>query len=131
KKDDPKQEEKTPSAFSPDARLLATASDKVISVTEAQTQRELMRIQGHRERVTSLAFSPDGKLLASGSRDKTISLWDIATGRRLQVPGPVVNVNFSPDGRTLTSREADKTVREWDVPTGKEVKKSKEKDKEK
>jgi WD40 repeat protein len=121
-----------PSAESPDKRLQATGTDKAILVVEAQGQRELLRLRGHTDRVTALAFSPDGKLLASGSADRTVGVWDVATGRMLwrgKVGRDVTRVAFSPDGRTLTSREADRTVREWEIPTGKQLKQFKEKDK--
>jgi WD40 repeat protein len=39
-------------------------------------------LKGHVRDVTAVAFSPDGKTLASGSRDKTIKLWDVAPGKK-------------------------------------------------
>ncbi|MFM6221213.1 MAG: WD40 repeat domain-containing protein, partial [Dolichospermum sp.] len=36
-------------------------------------------LKTHKNKVFSVAFSPNGKLLASGSDDKIIMLWDLAT----------------------------------------------------
>jgi WD40 repeat protein len=113
---------------SPDDKLIATANDKVITILDAATQKELIRIQGHTERVTALAFSPDGKMLASGSVDKSVRLWDLATGRevrRLQGANSIEALSFSPDGKTLTAKESDKTTRVWEVATGKVISQTK------
>ena len=55
--------------------------------------------------------------------DKTIKLWDVATGKEqatLKGPRPVVSVAFSPDGKTLASGSWTETIKLWDVATGKE-----------
>ena len=65
-------------------------------------------------------------MLASGSRNRTIKLWDVASGRELRTlsghTGDVLSVAFSPDGKTLASGAfRDYTIRLWDVASGREL----------
>ena len=66
-----------------------------------------------------VAYSPDGRLLASGSADKTVRIWDLATGQEIRTlvghTDWVTGVSFSPDGRRLASSSYDGTVKIWDL----------------
>ena len=103
-----------------DAPILRFAQGNLLGLT--QTNRERHRLL-HDSRVSSIAFSPNGKTLVSGSSDKAVRVWDVATGQPIGHPfqgheAAVTSVAFSPDGQTLVSGSVDQTVRLWDSITG-------------
>jgi len=67
--------------------------------------------------------SPDGTRFVSGNDDKTVRVWDAATGQQVGDPltgrtAPMESVAFSPDGTCIAPGSFDKTVRLWDAATG-------------
>ncbi len=73
------------------------------------------------------AYAPDGRLVATGGQERTIRLWNTATGRTVRIlrghTDDVTALAFSRDGRFLLSGsfDADETVRLWDVGHGRQV----------
>jgi WD40 repeat protein len=68
--------------FSPDGKLLASCSGEmtIIRLWDPETGACQKTLVGHTYWATAVVFSPDGKTLVSALDDKTIRLWDLATG---------------------------------------------------
>jgi WD40 repeat protein/serine/threonine protein kinase len=80
------------------------------------------RFRGHTGPVRCLAISSDGKRALSGGDDKTLRLWDLASGVELRRfdghTDAVMAVAFDANGRRAVSGGADRAVRLWNVDTG-------------
>jgi uncharacterized protein with WD repeat len=114
------------------ALLLVLLCAKAASCQTADTHASALKVQprqaratlkGHSHYVHAVAFSPDGKTLATTSSDRTVKLWDVATGKQMgghaAHTAVVTSVAFSPDGKTLASAAWDLSVQLWDVAGGK------------
>ena len=92
---------------------------------EIQREPSVEIFRGHTDMVGSVSWSPDGKQIASGSSDKSVRIWDAATGKQLtELAGhndTVYSVSWSPDGKRIVSGSKDNTVRIWDAVTGKQL----------
>ncbi|KDR79298.1 hypothetical protein GALMADRAFT_1363458 [Galerina marginata CBS 339.88] len=72
--------------------------------------------------VNAVAFSGDGSHIVSGSKDKSVQVWDGSTGDQKHVLNGhthvVKSVAFSSDGSCIVSGSHDKSVQVWDALTG-------------
>ncbi len=82
-------------------------------------------LEGHEDEVNGVALSADGHIAVSASADKTLKVWDLASGRELlTLTGhtSVVNaVAVTGDGKRAVSASLDKTLKVWDLANGREL----------
>src|SRR5205814_939759 len=98
--------------FSPSRSLVRTlfkAEEPNLITTKPALEGDwnacLQTLEGHRGGVWSVAVSADGNHLASGSGDRTVKIWDAATGKSLHtiyVGTSLDNLSFDPTGSYLT-----------------------------
>lgn len=122
-------------AWSPDGTQIVSACssigiDKTLHRWDANTGQAL----GHYDArygllpnfsVLSVAWSPNGKHIIAACGDKTIRVWETATGKlavsfRFQAQW-ASHIAWSPDSRYLASAHSDHTAQVWDTLTGKNV----------
>ncbi|MCY7279168.1 MAG: AAA-like domain-containing protein, partial [Phormidesmis sp. CAN_BIN44] len=117
-------------AFSPDSKLIATATVDTVNLNktgEDQITAKIWEIDSGRlisslnqgNSVNALSFSPDGELIVTASADGTAQVWKTASGERmgqlLQHRGVILDVAFSPDGKYVATASLDKTASVWEV----------------
>ncbi|PHH93085.1 hypothetical protein CDD83_1370 [Cordyceps sp. RAO-2017] len=112
-------------AFSSDGRLALGSGSGQVRILDATTGALQQTLKNSTvDRVNSVVFCPcdGGRLLAWGSDDKTVKIWDKATGELQTLEGHrfgVTSVAFSVHRgcRLLASGSDDKTIKVWDATT--------------
>jgi WD40 repeat protein len=123
--------------FSPDGKSVAGVSgiDPTVVIWDVATGQERLRWPAASTHVWDITFSADGKQVITGGDDKSVRLWDAATGKAVGDLGgdleEVGRVVLSPDGATLATIsqhfvgddngfwQGDGYVRLWDLPARK------------
>lgn len=117
-------------AISPDGeRIVSGSSDRTLVVWDAASCIPLYFLGargplgcdrwGHDDGITACAISRDGERVVSTSYDKTLRVWDLASGEPLAVFAAHHDWGsacaISPDGERAVSASYDKTLKVWDI----------------
>ena len=93
-----------------------------IITLDAITGSQMAILSGHTDQVNHFTSSSDGRSLVSGSRDKTVKLWDMQTGGISKTfyghTNWVLSVSISADCTRIASGSKDNTIHLWNIQTG-------------
>ncbi|XP_028852688.1 WD repeat-containing protein 31 [Denticeps clupeoides] len=98
-------------------------SDQVVVVYDWKEGKLCQSFQGHSREVTKVACFPGSTWIFSGSRDKSVLMWDLGHGQEpiQEFCGHELVVNgvaVSPDGSKLCTGSRDNSMSLWDIETG-------------
>lgn len=109
-----------------DQRSIAECKPWLRTKTPFRESEGLLRtLSGHTDSVCAAAFSPDGTRTVSASWDKTLKIWDTASGQELRtLSGHTERVDavaVNHDETRIVSGSYDKTLKVWDAASGREL----------
>jgi WD40 repeat protein len=128
-------------AFSPDARLLATAIDQQVlgipgqpftnasdlTIWDVDTGKPIAVLGGsYGNPLSHAVFSLDGATVVTGDSGGMVHVWDVRTRKELAAfktnAGEIRSLSLSPDGtKVATLSHSDNVAGFWDTRTGKEI----------
>src|SRR5205807_149173 len=101
--------------------VVTCCADGVARLWETATGHPYSKPLAHGGAVRAAAFVPRKKALVTGSSDRSVRLWEIATGKLLYQAEnyhtdsvTAVAVHPNPEDNTIATGSADGTVRLWD-----------------
>lgn len=112
--------------FSPDGKLIATASDDgTARIWDTATRTQVATLKRHEGAVTAVRFSPTGKLLVTTGADGLVAIWDTATwqstGATIILPGEARSAIIGPNDQFVAAcSELSGGVRFFEIETGRE-----------
>lgn len=87
--------------------------------------RVVGRLDGHTDRIHSLKITAGGERAVTGSRDRTLRVWDVSRRATVHLlkghTGEVSYLETSADGKRAVSIARDRTLRVWDLETGRNI----------
>ncbi|KAL6709675.1 U3 small nucleolar RNA-associated protein 13 [Coniothyrium glycines] len=105
-------------------RLASGAEDGKIRIWDLHKRKSAAVLDSHVSVVRSLQYSPEARLLVSGSRDKTLILWDSnrwKAQRTIAALEGIESAGFISSGQMIFSGGEHGRVRLWSVATGREL----------
>lgn len=102
--------------------IVAGCEDAIVYRWNTMTGEAPFIYRGHRREITSVAWSPDDQQIVSGSRDKTVQIWNVEGHKilsYLEHKKEIHEVAWSPNGMYIASAGEDNAVRVWEAATGK------------
>jgi WD40 repeat protein len=113
------------SALFIDGNTHVVSGGESIYLWDASTGKQIKKLGGNDEQITSLVVTPDGKSLISASYNGGIKIWNLGSGsvtkNLLGHKRGAFTLALSSNGKYLISGDVEGTMKLWELPAGKEL----------